>query len=79
MVDALDKLSKEDAYKSVFTYEVVPMLSERGEASKAKYAWAEHGHGLALLDKDGNLKGKLLGHSYGREEIVALIEGARGE
>ena len=74
---ALDELKTEAPYKDRFAIDVISMSTEKGEASKAKYAWGGDGHGLVVLGAKGEVLGKLKGHNYGRDEIVELLNGVK--
>jgi hypothetical protein len=75
-VNALGELETEAPYKDRFTFEIVGMGSERGKASEEKYDWENEAHGLVVLASDGTVLAKIPGHRYGRDEIVAALDGA---
>lgn len=62
---AVGALAAEPPYKDRIVTEIVPMDSEKGKASQAKYEWGRERHGLVVLDEEGKALAVLKGHSWG--------------
>jgi len=69
-------LEEEGGFAGRVRFEIIGAeeTAERGDEIVA-FGFGDARHGFALLAADGSTLGTLPGHAFGREEIVALIEG----
>lgn len=70
---AVGTLQEDPAYKGKFDAEIILMSTEKGEMSKLLYQWGGEGHGLVLLDADGGVLERLLGHNWATLEEETAI------
>ncbi len=67
----INKLKISPKWKDKVDFEIVPAKSDEGEAAVTRHGWQAR-HGLELMHGDRAL-GNLDGHSYGQEQIEALL------